>query len=100
MTNVNKRLSQLNLLLQYCTDNGGIFTTGERILINQERGKIMVYDNPFLDIRHYQYSEKLEQKINQNLKEINNSNWLPVKSIEINWKTETTKLWEQVKNVI
>lgn len=91
MTNVNKRLSQLNLLLQYCTDNGGIFTTGERILINQDRGRLMAYNYPYSEITEvFQYSEKLEQKIIKTFKEINNSNWLPVESIKINWETENS----------
>lgn len=38
---INERLSLLYLCLQFCADQKRIFTTGERICINQERAQLM-----------------------------------------------------------
>lgn len=72
------RLNQLHSVLQYCTEKGGFFTTGERICINQERG-ILIQENeesPIL-IPIYPHSEKLTTKIDFVIKKIKDSNWEP-----------------------
>lgn len=74
------RLKNLGLTLQYDShlkDNGkiGFFSVSERILINQERGKILndeVYIQP----------EQLESKIDNVLDKINQIGWEPEKQIE------------------
>lgn len=80
------RISQLNIVLQYCSEKRTIFTRGERILINQERGYLLSLNtpNPVL-IKVFEYSELLTYKINSTLKEIKHNNWKPWEEIEINW---------------
>lgn len=38
---INERIALLFLALQFCSDQKRMFTTGERILINQERAQWM-----------------------------------------------------------
>lgn len=80
----NDRLEVLYDVLEYCSEvdrrsNGKLymFSTFERICINQERGSIMSQMNQETapdDIRHYQCPPKLESKIQiVNQKIINNN---------------------------
>lgn len=72
------RLNQLHSVLQYCTEKGGFFTTGERICINQERG-ILIQEEEELPvlIPIHPHSEKLKAKIDFIIQKINDSNWEP-----------------------
>jgi hypothetical protein len=82
----DSRILQLNLLLQYCSFKYGIFTSGERICINQERAYLLSLntEKPLL-IKVFDYSKKLEFKMNSTLEKINTLNWKPKEEIEINW---------------
>ena len=61
------RLEQLHQLLEYCTAKG-VFTIGERICINQERGRLMDDDKEVIE---FEYSKQLQNKINFTLSKIN-----------------------------
>lgn len=79
------RFVNLTQVLKHCSEldrrsNGTktVFTTGERIAINQERGSIYTqisYESGEIDItetRNYQVSENIENKIKFTLNKINN----------------------------
>jgi hypothetical protein len=77
------RLEQLHTVLQYCTEKGGYFSTGERICINQERGLLIQEDEPEpILIPIHPHSEKLTTKIDFIITKIKVSNWQP-KPLEI-----------------
>lgn len=83
------RIYQLNIILQYCSETRTIFTRGERICINQERSYLLGLKTPFpLLIKVFEYSELLEYKINNTLKEIKRIDWKPLEEIEINWSID------------
>jgi hypothetical protein len=86
------RINQLNSILQYCSQKRRIFTKGERICINQERGYLLnlTTPNPVI-IKVFEYSEILDYKINATLREIKQSNWKPFEEIDINWLTGNYK---------
>lgn len=65
------RLEELQAMLEYCTSkNKSVFSIGERICINQERGLLMnddlIINFPFV------YSKKLQSKIDFTLSKIEN----------------------------
>lgn len=75
LTTVNQRHELLYAVLQYCTfrqDWGKprMFSPGERIVINQERGALNEYNSylfgamPLEDVRKSQVPEAIEEKIN------------------------------------
>lgn len=72
------RFDALQLVLQFCSENGGVFTIGERICINQERAKLIAYEFPEL-IRecNFNHSEKLSAKIVFYLNLIQKKKWTP-----------------------
>lgn len=56
------RLLQLQSILEYCSKRGNIvFSIGERICINQERGRLM--DEDFEFYKPFEHSSKLKSKI-------------------------------------
>ncbi|WP_282744556.1 hypothetical protein [Flavobacterium sp. XS2P24] len=65
------RLEELQMILEYCTArNNIVFTVGERICINQERGLLM---NDDIIINYpFKYSKKLQSKIDFTLSKIKN----------------------------
>lgn len=86
MLNQKSRIIQLNLILQYCFYKGGIFTTGERICINQERAYLLGFSSPQPPIiKIFEYNELLTYKINSTIQKIQMVNWMPENSIEIDW---------------
>ncbi|UWY28753.1 hypothetical protein N4T20_02235 [Flavobacterium sp. TR2] len=83
------RIEQLNIVLQYCSEKNKVFTRGERICINQERGYLLGLSFPSSEATQvFQHSELLQYKISQTLKEIKYTGWNPDKEIEINWSTD------------
>ena len=84
-----KTLETLNLLLQYCTQNKGVFTTGERILINQLRGKILALNDPNLKlIKLDSSSDELNKKIQLNLNHISKIQFEPNNKILYDWNID------------
>ncbi|WP_300977410.1 hypothetical protein [Flavobacterium sp.] len=78
-----QRLNKLHIALEQCSaidqlsdGKNKIFTTGERIAINQERGAILsqiAYGNEeitALEVRTYQVSSQIENKIRFTLSKI------------------------------
>ena len=68
---IHQRLNVLFLALWHCSEfrasrQGYIFTDGERISINQERGALysQMSADPIAGIRHYEVSDAIEEKIN------------------------------------
>lgn len=92
MLNKKSRILELNSILQYCSEKGGIFTKGERICINQERGYLLSLnsENPIV-IKVFEYSEVMKFKINSTLENINNSNYQSKEVIDIDWSLEINK---------
>lgn len=73
------RFDALQLVLQYCSQNGGFFTLGERICINQERAKLIAYEFPeLIKDSNFQHSEKLSAKIVFYINLIQKRNWKPI----------------------
>lgn len=65
------RLEELQMILEYCTEkNKSVFSIGERICINQERG-ILMNDDIIIN-RPFEYSKKLRSKIDFTLSKIEN----------------------------
>jgi hypothetical protein len=73
-----KRLVELGLVLQYDTEQKPTFNTNdfEREMINQERAKLFAGDYSYMQ------TEKLENKIQTILLEIQKQNWKPKKEIQ------------------
>jgi len=89
MLTQQSRITELNNVLQYCSEKRTIFTRGERISINQERGYLLSLNTPNpVIIKVFEYSELLDYKIKSTLKEIKYTNWKPLEEIEINWSTD------------
>lgn len=73
-----QRLEDLHAVLLYCSDNqsvgkSAIFSRGERICINQERGSLLSQLNAEHfpnDVRNYKCPANLEAKIRFTLKKI------------------------------
>jgi len=64
------RLNELQMILEYCTArNKSVFSVGERICINQERG-ILMNDDVIIH-KPFEYSKKLQSKIDFTLSKIN-----------------------------
>lgn len=64
------RLEELQTILEYCTArNNSVFTVGERICINQERGILM--NDDVIIYSPFKYSKKLQSKIDFTLSKIN-----------------------------
>lgn len=56
------RLLQLQTILEYCSNRSTpVFSIGERICINQERGRLMNEDFEFY--KPFEHSSKLKSKI-------------------------------------
>lgn len=87
MLSQKSRISQLNLLLQYCSFKGGIFKSGERICINQERAYLLSLndENPII-IKVFEYNKLLACKIDLTLNKIEQLNWQPKELIPIDWE--------------
>ncbi|MDN3673877.1 hypothetical protein QWY99_12530 [Flavobacterium branchiarum] len=65
------RLEELQTVLEYCTaKNKSVFSIGERICINQERG-ILMNDDVIIN-RPFEYSKKMQSKIDFTLSKIEN----------------------------
>ena len=80
-----QRLNNLHTALEQCSQidflsdgKNKVFTTGERIAINQERGSIfsqIAHENgetTALEVRNYKVNAHIENKINFTLSKINN----------------------------
>lgn len=90
MLQQESRIQQLNSVLQFCSQERKIFTRGERIVINQERGYLLSLSTPNpVIIQVFEYTELLDYKIQSTLREIKLKNWTPWEEIEINWSTDT-----------
>lgn len=64
------RLWQLQALLEYCSNRiTPVFSIGERICINQERGRLM--DEEFDFHKPFEHSSKLKSKITFTLEKLN-----------------------------
>jgi len=64
---IEARIAQLYLALQYCSERTKTFTAGERICINQERFQWMhILDNETASPRRV--SQNIENKLNKVLK--------------------------------
>jgi len=63
-----QRLELLQQVLEYCTAKGGVFSIGERICINQERGRLMDDER---EVEPYPYSKSLQAKIDFTIMKIN-----------------------------
>ena len=86
MLHQKSRINQLNLLLQYDTYTGGIFTKGERICINQERAYLLAFNTPQpTNVKVFEYSKELQEKMDKTLQKLEFTNWLPYESINIDW---------------
>jgi hypothetical protein len=57
-------------------------------MINQQRGNILTYDNPYVEVPLTVFTKDLRYKILANLKIIKSTNWLPKKMISMNWDFE------------
>lgn len=62
-----KRLIELQKILEYCTKKK-VFTLGERICINQERGQLMDDEKEIKE--PFNYSKSLQNKIDFTLTKI------------------------------
>jgi hypothetical protein len=63
------RLEELQMILEYCTArNNIVFSIGERICINQERGILM--NDDVIIYYPFKYSKKLQSKIDFTLSKI------------------------------
>lgn len=61
---IETRIAQLYLALQYCSERNKTFTAGERICINQERFQLMhILDNEAASPRPV--SQTIENKLNE-----------------------------------
>ncbi|WP_348814100.1 hypothetical protein [Flavobacterium maritimum] len=85
---INERLELLYAVLQFCGKqtqyyNRKIFTTGERIAINQERAALKSFISYLFgeinikDASTYQVSAKIEEKIDWSIHLMNKSNFKP-----------------------
>lgn len=87
-TTNQKRFEQLNTILQYCTETGRYFTTGERICINQERADLLNYehDEDFIvkPAPTYTHSPELTNKIANAINIVKNNCWHPRNPIKMN----------------
>ncbi len=71
---INERIEFLFTALQYCSQIKQTFTTGERIMINQERFQLLhMKTNPFAEER--QVSNVIEAKLKESLKKIADYNY-------------------------
>lgn len=74
---IDDRIAQLYLVLQFCTYQKKIFTIGERICINQERFQwLHILSNPEAEPRPI--SNTIEAKIKDALKLIDIYNFKPI----------------------
>lgn len=79
---VKEELSELDLfyvVLEYCTLKGRYFTTGERICINQQRGRLLaqqtaIENDEILDYIPFEFSQQLIRKIDFVISKIDNKN--------------------------
>ena len=81
---VNHRLILLHLVLQYDSEkNEGDFNVYDRIMINQQRGDLLVFIRSLFrqanheDVRYYLLSDILDDKIDLVLNKIKKQNWKP-----------------------
>ncbi|WP_417940360.1 hypothetical protein [Flavobacterium sp. RS13.1] len=66
---IEKRLNELQMILEYCTSkNKSVFTVGERICINQERGILM--NDDLIIYKPFEHSKNLQSKIDFTLSKI------------------------------
>lgn len=73
---INNRIAQLYVSLQFCTEEIKTFTVGERICINQERFQwLYILSNPEAEPRPV--SELIEIKIQETLQLIDIYNYKP-----------------------
>lgn len=63
-----QRLELLQRVLEYCTAKSGVFSIGERICINQERGRLMDDER---EAEPYPYSKSLKAKLDFTIMKIN-----------------------------
>ncbi|RWX03393.1 hypothetical protein [Flavobacterium cerinum] len=68
-------LDQLMLILQYSSEKTAMLSTGERIMINQERAAL--FRALAGETIGFLQTPEIEQKKNSILKLINRSNWKP-----------------------
>ncbi len=74
---IKERLYLLFLVLQYASEKTAMLTTGERIMINQERAQLFhELDYPLIPARPV--SEEIEQKIKKIDQLIQIYNWQPI----------------------
>lgn len=85
-TTKQARFNQLHQALQYCTENRGvkkegIFTAGERIAINQERGKLLDFQDESDFINEpapaFDYDTALNDKIEFIIEKLRQTAWTP-----------------------
>lgn len=76
-----ERLLLLHLVLQYRSDDESVFSTGQRICINQERGFYMKINFPLEEdnvvYEQYKQPSHLELKISETHATIINEKWVP-----------------------
>ncbi|KVV14831.1 hypothetical protein [Flavobacterium sp. TAB 87] len=85
---INQRLEDLHNVLLYCSEvdrvsygKDKVFSTGERITINQERGSYfsqLAANNGEIfphEVRTYQVTEHIDNKINKTLEQIHATSW-------------------------
>ena len=82
------RFNSLTECLQYCSENRyTIFTSGERICINQERGALLSYEHEqdfiLQSATVFKHSIELNNKIEAIITEIKNSHWRPANIINV-----------------
>lgn len=76
---IENRLDILHLVLQYSSQKSPVLTTGERIVINQERGALFRYmEDETVDLEPYKVSSLIEGKIAFILEEIERCEWTPI----------------------
>ncbi len=90
---IRDRLYVLFIALQFSWRKHSVFTVGERIVINQERGALMaLMEKPFGPRR--QVPEAIEQKISAALRLMRDYRWEPPAQDEFNNDLNTDKTQE------
>lgn len=76
------RIIDLNIALQYCSENDGFFTNGERICINQERGNLFQSESPETETApEFPHDEKLNRRIDFIIEKTKKTGFKPMSMI-------------------
>ncbi|AWG24806.1 hypothetical protein [Flavobacterium kingsejongi] len=84
---IQERLVLLFIVLQFDTQEKAIFTAGERIMINQERGHLL-HELDYSDAPTKPVSAEIEEKIKEATRLTGVYDWEPLVQIDKLYKNE------------